>query len=39
MQRTDPVEQEEEHNQLFAEIMALEAYKKSLRNAALGERE
>ena len=39
MQRSDPVEQEEEHNQLFAEIMALEAYKKSLRNAALGERE
>jgi DNA primase len=39
MQRTDPVEQEQEHNQLFAEIMALEAYKKSLRNAALGERE
>ena len=39
MQRTDPVEQEVEHNQLFAEVMALEAYKKSLHGAALGERE
>ena len=39
MQRTDPVEQEVKHNQLFAEVMALEAYKKSLHAAALGERE
>ncbi|MDD2857225.1 MAG: DNA primase [Candidatus Nanopelagicales bacterium] len=38
LQRTDSPEQAALHQQLFAELMALEDYKKSLHTEALGER-
>lgn len=38
LQRADPVEQAEEYAQLFADLLALEDYRRSLRIDGLGER-
>ena len=37
LQRTDPVEQAAEHQQVFAELLALEEYRRSLRRGTLGD--
>jgi DNA primase len=37
LQRTDPVEQATEHQQVFAELLALEEYRRSLRRGTLGD--
>ena len=37
LQRTDPVEQATEHRQVFAELLALEEYRRSLRRGTLGD--
>lgn len=37
LQRTDPVEQAAEHQQIFAELLALEEYRRSLRRGTLGD--
>ena len=37
LQRTDPVEQAAEHEKVFAELLALEEYRRSLRRGTLGD--
>ncbi len=37
LQRTNPVENEAEYNKLFADLLALEQYRRQLRERALGE--
>ena len=37
LQRTDPIEQAAEHEKVFAELLALEEYRRSLRRGTLGD--
>src|SRR6478735_7334701 len=37
LQRTNPVEQADDHNRMFGELLALEAYRRALRERAIGE--
>jgi len=37
LQRTNPVDAAEEHNRMFGELLALEAYRRALRERAIGE--
>jgi DNA primase len=37
LQRTNPTEHETEYNKLFADLLALEQYRRQLRERAVGE--
>lgn len=37
LQRTNPTEQEADYNRQFADLLALEQYRRQLRERALGE--
>ena len=37
LRRTNPVEQADEHNRMFGELVALEQYRRALRERAVGE--